>query len=124
MADDGWKICHLDNIEPIGQYLGVELRARRQVQPLNIVFSVFIFAFVRQVLFKQMQFSNDRAASGAVDGGVLSSDADPNFFTGLKLGHCEDENRAHGGSPSFQFGGFHGLVITRRFGLEQGRLIV
>jgi hypothetical protein len=33
----------------------------------------------RQVLFKQMQFSNDRAASGAVEGGVLGSDADPNF---------------------------------------------
>jgi hypothetical protein len=121
MADDGWKICHLDNIEPIGQYLGIELCARRQVQPLNIVFSVFILAIVRQVLFKQMQFSNDRAASGAVDGGVLGSDADPNFFTGLKLRGCDDENRAHGGRPSFQFGGFHNVVITRRFDLEEGR---
>jgi len=51
MADDGWKICHLDNVEPIGKHLGVELCARRQVQPLNIVFSVFILAIVRRVRY-------------------------------------------------------------------------
>jgi hypothetical protein len=34
---------------------------------------------------------------------------------------CDDENRATGGRPSFQFEGFHNVVITRRFDLEEGR---
>ena len=85
MAHGSRKIRHLDNVEAIGQHLGVKLGAGRQVQPLNLVFSIFVLAVVRKVLFKQVQFSNDWAASGTVDRGVLGSDAKPYFFTGLKL---------------------------------------
>jgi hypothetical protein len=28
------------------------------------------------------------------------------------LRRCDDENRANDGRPSFQFGGFHSVVIT------------
>jgi hypothetical protein len=106
MSDDGWKIGHLDNIKPIGQHLSVELCSRGQVQPLNIVFNVFVLAVMWQVFFKQMQFANDRAAGGAVDGGVLGADADPDCFASLKL-RGEDKNQANGACQSFQFAGVH-----------------
>src|ERR1700731_2447801 len=106
MSDYGWEIGHLDNIKPIGEHFSIELCSRGQVQPLNIVFNVFILTVMWQVSFKQMQFTNDRAAGGAVDGGVLGADAYPDFFASLKL-RREDENQANGACQSFQFAGVH-----------------
>ena len=114
MAHGSRKIRHLDNVEAISQHLGVKLGAGRQVQPLNLVFSIFVLAVVRKILFKQVQFSNDGAASGAVDRGILGSDANPYFFTGLKL-RCDDEHHANRGRQGIRFDGFHDVAVIERF---------
>ena len=69
-------------------------------------------------ILQQVQFSNDRAASGAVDRGVLGSDANQYFFTGLKLRCGDDEHHANRGRQGIRFDGFHGVAVIERFNLE------
>ena len=97
MSDDGWKVRHGNDVQPIGENFAVELGTRREVQPSDLILGILVFSPVRQIFLEKVQFPHDRSAGRAVDGGVLRADGDADSFARECLrdtkGQCEKESR-------------------------------
>lgn len=75
VPENGREIGPRDDIESTGRTSFIELGTSREIDPMDVVSGIFVFAIVRQVFVQQSKFADDRATRCAVDGGILRSNA-------------------------------------------------